>query len=157
MAAPKGNKNRLVHGQRHTRLYNIWRTMKQRCSNHNCINYHNYGGKGIKVCEQWANDFNSFYKWAMANGYENGLTIDRIDTKGNYEPTNCRWATNKVQQNNKSTNRLIEYNGTSHTLSEWADITGIGVGTIWSRLKNGWDVESALTLLPVIGRNQFRN
>lgn len=144
MAAPKGNKNHLKHGMRHTRLYNIWRSMRQRCSNPNCINYHNYGGKGIKVCDEW-NKFEIFYEWAMANGYTEELTIDRIDVNGNYEPSNCKWSSYKEQANNKTNNRQIEFNGESHTLGEWSAIKGIKLATIWNRLKCGWSVEEALT------------
>ena len=143
------------HGMRHTRIYNIWRTMRQRCSNPNCINYHNYGGKGIVVCDEWDKSFEVFYEWAMANGYEDGLTIDRINSNGNYEPSNCRWASYKQQANNKTSNRLVEFNGEVHTLGEWASITGIRLATIWNRLKLGWSIEDALTIKPIVGRNQY--
>lgn len=148
----KGN---YKHGMRHTRLYNIWRSMRQRCSNPKCINYHNYGGKGIKVCEEWQKDFSAFYKWATENGYKEGLTIDRKDVIGNYEPSNCRWSTYKEQANNKRNNRIIECKGISHTLGEWSEITGIKLATIWARLQKGWSVEKALETKPVVGRNQF--
>ena len=71
------------HGMRHTRIYNIWRSMRQRCSNPKCINYKNYGGKGVQVCPEWE-DFQTFYDWAMSNGYTDKLTIDRLDASGNY-------------------------------------------------------------------------
>lgn len=78
--------------------------MKQRCRDVNAINYKHYGGKGIRVCDEWRENFQTFYDWAMANGYRDDLTIDRIDPKKNYEPSNCRWATMKEQQNNRSNN-----------------------------------------------------
>ena len=142
------------HGKRHSRIYNIWRSMRQRCTNPNCINYKNYGGKGICVCNEW-NDFTNFYTWAMANGYKDDLTIDRVDVNGNYEPSNCRWISYKQQANNKTNNRLIEFQGESRTLGEWASITGIKLGTIWNRLNLGWSVERALTEKCFVGHNQF--
>jgi hypothetical protein len=148
----KGN---YKHGMRHTRIYNIWRSMRQRCSNPNCINYHNYGGKGITVCDEWNDSFELFYEWAKKSGYKDGLTLDRKDADGNYEPSNCRWATQKEQQNNRTNNRLIEFQGETHTLGEWSTITGIKLATIWNRLKCGWSVEDALTRKPIVGTNRF--
>ena len=147
----KGNRK---HGMRYTRLYSIWRSMRQRCSNPKAINYKNYGGKGILVCDEW-NDFAVFKEWAMENGYNDLLTIDRIDTSRNYEPDNCRWVSQKMQQNNKSNNRILEFNGVCCTLAEWSDITGIGVSTIWARLKYGWTVERTLSEPVVKGKNQY--
>lgn len=142
------------HGFTKTRLYNIWKSMRQRCKNPKCLNYKNYGGKGISVCNEW-DDFKVFSKWALKNGYTEELTLDRIDVKENYNPLNCRWVSYKIQENNKTSNRYLELNGEIHTLAEWSDITGIKIGTIHARLKRGWNVEKALTLLPIVGRNQF--
>lgn len=94
-----------IHGQSYTKLYNVWNSMKQRCYNRNHDAYHNYGGRGIKVCKSWYTDFTKFYEWSMANGYKEGLTIDRIDNDRGYAPWNCRWTTMKIQSNNRRTNK----------------------------------------------------
>ena len=90
-----------THGKKGSRIYRIWCAMKSRCTNSNVPCYKYYGGRGITVCDEWKNDFMSFYNWAMSHGYAENLTIDRIDVDGNYEPSNCRWATMKEQNKNK--------------------------------------------------------
>lgn len=142
----KRNKENVKHGMRNTRLYKIWCGMKDRCNNYNYHNYQDYGGRGIKIYDEWNNNFKSFYNWAIANGYNDGLTIDRIDINGNYEPTNCRWETMKVQENNKRNNRIILYNGKEQTVTQWAEEIGMKRETLISRLNAGWDIEKALTM-----------
>lgn len=136
--------NNRTHGLRGTRLYKIWQGMKQRCHCPSSVHYERYGSRGITVCDEWRNDFKSFYDWAMANGYSDDLSIDRIDNDKGYFPENCRWASNKDQQSNLRSNRLLTLNGETHTLSEWASIKGVSKATICSRLKRGWSIEKAI-------------
>lgn len=132
----------IKHNESHTKLHQVWSGMKTRCNNPNFEFYKDYGGRGIKVCDEWQNDYIAFRDWALQNGYAEGLSIDRIDVNGNYEPSNCRWVTDKVQANNKTTNRFIEYKGETHTLQQWSEILGVSVGRLFHRLdKMGWSVE----------------
>lgn len=128
---------------KNARLYNIWTGMKQRCENPNHPRYSDWGGRGISVTAEW-HDFASFQNWALQNGYDNSLSIDRIDVNGNYEPANCRWATKKEQANNTRNSRFLEVNGTKHTVAEWSDITGINQATIAGRLRRGWSQRRAV-------------
>lgn len=133
------------HGLCHTRLYHIWNSMKQRCSNPKNISFRYYGGKGISVCKEWQEDFSAFRHWALSNGYADNLSIDRRDSNGNYCPENCTWATSKEQQNNTSYNRLYSYNGETHNVMQWSEITGISPNMLYKRLLRGWSIEKALT------------
>lgn len=136
-------KNNGMYG---TRISRIWRNMINRCYCKGSTEYHRYGERGIKVCDEWRNDFMDFYNWAMSHGYRDDLSIDRIDVNGNYEPSNCRWVTQKEQANNTRTNHYVTYNWKTHTISEWGEITGISCKVLSNRLTNlGWDAEKALT------------
>lgn len=116
----------------------IFYGMKQRCYNKNAPSYKNYGGRGIKICQEWLENSKLFYEWAISNGYRDDLTIDRIDVNGDYEPSNCRWATQKEQANNTRKNIVITYNGVSHKIADWSKITGIDEKTIRKRYNNGY-------------------
>ena len=131
---------RRTHGMSHQRLHNIWLTMRQRCSKPNCSGWRKYGAKGIRVCDEWEHSFECFRDWAYAHGYDDTLTIDRIDPKGNYEPDNCRWVTQKVQQNNRSNNVKLTYQGETHSLVEWSEIRNIPWHILYDRHHRGWDV-----------------
>lgn len=132
-----------------TKLYKVWQAMKSRCTNPHDENYFRYGGRGIKVCEEWESCFKVFFEWSLNNGYEEGLTIDRINNDEGYSPANCRWTSRTIQQNNIRSNHLIEYNGEKHSISEWARIVGISQATLSHRILNGWDVEKALFTEPL--------
>ena len=121
--------------------------MKTRCYNSNYYLYKNYGGNGITVCDDWLgeNGFENFYNWSFNNGYEEKLSIDRIDNSKGYSPDNCRWVTMKEQQNNRTNNRMLTANGETHTMSEWSEISKIPYWTIQRRLKDGWDESLAVT------------
>ena len=124
-----------------TRLHNIWLTMRQRCNKPRCQAYRKYGAKNISVCDEWDKSFESFRDWALSNGYENELTLDRINCKGNYEPSNCRWVTQKVQQNNRSNNVHLTYHGKTLSIMDWANISKIKLTVLYDRYYRGWDVK----------------
>lgn len=142
----KENFNHKKHEKHNTRVYRIWKGIKSRCFNPNRKGFHHYGGRGITMCDEWKDDFQAFYDWAMSHGYEDNLTIDRIDVNGNYEPLNCRWVDSFTQGTNKSDVVFVEYNGEKHPLSVWAEITGIKHATLYNRIvKLRWTPERALT------------
>lgn len=128
------------------KLYSIWRCINNRCYMKNSLSYKNYGGRGIFVCEEWRNDFRPFYEWAMGSGYQDNLTIDRINNDGPYSPDNCRWADKKTQCNNKRSNHIIVYCGDSLTIAEWSEKTGLPRTTIATRLFRGWSEEEAIKI-----------
>lgn len=134
-----------IHGERFSRLYRIWGAMKYRCYNPSAAHYANYGGRGIKVCAEWKRSFPAFQKWALENGYSDGLSIDRIDVDAGYSPGNCRWVDETTQARNKRSNRNLIFRGKNQSVAAWADETGIPAQTIYHRLDSGWLVERALT------------
>ena len=133
-----------THGKKGTKIYNIWRGMRDRTRHESHRQYKDYGGRGIKVCDEW-NSFETFYKWAVENGYRDGLTIDRIDNDGNYCPNNCKFATREEQANNKRNNHILTYNGESHNITQWAKILGVSREAIAQRICRGWSVEKTLS------------
>ena len=132
------------HGYSKTRLYGIWCAMKGRCTNQNNTSYERYGGRGIAICDEWQNNFQAFYNWAISHGYSDESSIDRIDNNGNYEPSNCRWVTMKEQSNNRSSSVCLTHNGETHTLKEWSELTGIKYTTLYSRYSVGESVDEIL-------------
>lgn len=141
----KGNTK---HGLSKTRLHRIWHSMYCRCYYKSTNGYKNYGGRGIKVCEEWKHieGFINFYNWAMKNGYNEELTLDRIDLDGNYEPNNCKWSTPKYQSNHRRNNKIIKYKGIEKTSMQWCEMYGVSQTTFLDRLKRGWTIEQALTI-----------
>lgn len=125
-----------THGMRNTRLYYVWCAMKKRCTNEKDKRFSSYGGRGITVCEEWLS-FDGFYSWSVSSGYKPGLTLDRIDNNGNYCPENCRWITNKEQQNNKRNNIFVTHNGETHTIGQWSKIKKIPYKKLWDAYQNG--------------------
>lgn len=141
----ENGQKRFKHGMWGTRLYGIWHNMNQRCSP-SCpkATYNRYYGRGIRVCPEWEHDFEAFAKWALSSGYNDSLSIDRIDNDGNYEPSNCRWVTEETQANNKSTSRFITYNGETKTLAEWAKKLNINYSTLRTNLSRGKTLEDII-------------
>lgn len=134
------------HGLSKTRLNHTYRHMKDRCYNPKCNSYKSYGARGIKMCDEWLNDFVAFYNWALANGYKEDLTIERVDVNGDYCPENCTWIPMGDQAKNRQNSRLITCNGETRTITEWSRITGHDATTIRRRLNAGLSPEEALTL-----------
>lgn len=127
-------------------LRSRYNKIKERCYSPNCKSYHRYGGRGIKMCDEWLNDFSAFETWCLQNGYAPNLMIDRIDNDGDYSPTNCRFATNKENCQHKGNTRFYTYNGKTQNLMQWCTELNLPYGTILNRLsRNGWTFERAIT------------
>lgn len=134
------------HGLHKSRIYRIYHLMIERCYLNTISDYEKYGKRGIKVCDEWRGEkgFENFYEWSMANGYNDTLTIDRIDVNGNYEPSNCRWTTMEVQNLNRRNTRYLTHNGITKTLVEWGKQSVCGVQIFRARIQMGWDIDKAL-------------
>ena len=135
-----------VVGGKPTRLYKVWDGMKERCYNKSKNYYYRYGGRGITMCDEWHYSFEAFQEWAIANGYREGLTIDRIDNNKGYCPENCRWATIKEQNNNKSDNHYLTFRGETKTIMQWSELTGFSYATL-SRRACKWKYATAEEIL----------
>lgn len=139
---------RKTHGMTNTRLYHEWCNMKSRCDKPSNIMYKNYGGRGIKHCEEW-NKFEAFKDWALEHGYNDCLTLERIDVNGDYEPANCKWIPITEQYNNRTDSHFITAFGKTQTVKQWSEETGIKYDTIHARIKYyGWSNEDALSIKP---------
>lgn len=134
-----------THGYSQTKLYRTYYRMINRCYRENYPHYKSYGGRGIKVCDEWKNNFIEFKNWALKNGYKEGLSLDRINFNGNYEPTNCRWITMFEQASNKRNNLCYTIDGIKKTQTEWCRYYNIPVTNVRRRLSSGWAIEKALT------------
>ena len=135
-------------------LYTTWRSMKSRCDYPSVPQYHNYGGRGITYCDEWK-DFRTFHKWATNNGYSEGLELDRINSNGNYEPSNCRWISHKDNMRNRRNSIRIEYKGETKTLKEWCEELGLPFDTISTRYhKNHGDIAPDELFKPTKHKNK---
>lgn len=134
------------HGKRDVPEYDVWCHLRSRCRNEKDSQYHNYGGRGIKVCDEWYDSFERFYN-DMGQRPSSDHSLDRFpDKNGNYEPSNCRWATQKQQMNNYRGNVLIEYNGEVKTIMEWSESIGIEYSCLyWRIVTNKWAIDKAFT------------
>ena len=149
MGVVESNKRRAKHGMYKTATYNTWRQMKDRCVNPNNARYARYGGRGITICDAWL-AFDNFY--ADMGDKPEGMTLDRIDNNGNYEPENCRWATPQEQSNNVKTNRVFTYNNKTQTLAQWAREKGMAYHVLKYRLNKGWQPPKLFTQENLKGR-----
>lgn len=139
----KERNNGSTHGQTGSLTHKRWLSMRRRCMDSSQPYYHNYGGRGISVCDRW-DSFENFLE-DMGECPSPEMTLDRIDSNGNYGPENCRWATHSQQNRNTSKNRLLTLNGETMCVADWADRTAIKPQTILNRLRYGWSVEKTLT------------
>jgi hypothetical protein len=136
----------VIHGASRTFLYGVWLGIRKRCTNRSEPQYRDYGGRGIRVCEEWMHDFVAFRDWANANGYTRGLDIDRIDNDGNYDPSNCRFVTRQRNNRNKRTTRWLTAFGETKSLMDWAEDGRcvVSYSQLRDRLNDAWPHEDAL-------------
>ena len=149
---PRGCRT-INHGLSHHPLHNRWKAMKERCYYPKNKAYLHYGGRGIKVCDEWRDNFMAFYEWAINNGWDETLTLDRIDVNGDYCPENCKWSTMKEQCHNRTNNVYITIDGVTKLRQDWCEEYGICVSTFRHRLERGLSPYEALTM--PIHKNQF--
>lgn len=138
--------NHLKHGLTGSPLFQVWRSMKVRCTDENARSYPRYGGRGISVCEEWM-DSSRFFQWALDNGYDQGLQLDRIDNNGDYTPSNCRWVTPSENARNRSDNVYVDAFGESKLLLDWFQddrCHANSIVTLRGRLRRGWHPERAI-------------
>ena len=145
-------KTREIHNGRHTKLYEVWKSMRARCSNPNNKRYDRYGGRGITVCKQWDDSFSTFREWAYSSGYHDGLTIERLDNDKGYYPDNCTWCDLFAQANNRCNNHILTINGQRYTIKEASKAYGIGYNTLRSRISRGWDDEVSVAKKDALGK-----
>ena len=127
------------------RLYTTQYNMKNRCNSKKDKSYKNYGGRKITVCKEWLEDYFNFKRWALENGYQSNLTLDRVGSDSGYNPNNCKWSTRIEQNNNKRNNTKLTFDGKTQTLAQWARELGVLRETLRSRIRYGWSVEKTLT------------
>jgi hypothetical protein len=148
------SKANTIHGdskrKAESSLYRIYKHMIWRCENPNCKDYANYGGRGIKVCDEWKKSYLAFKEWALKNGYEPHLTIDRIDVNGDYKPSNCRWITLTEQENNRRDNVFLVFDGVRKTASQWAREYGVKPSKIYYRKRKGWSDDAIKNYLQAV-------
>lgn len=153
-------KQAVTHKGSNDRLYRIWSGMRSRCGNETHSSYHNYGARGIMVCEEWEHSYPAFKKWAIENGYDENAkrgdcTLDRIDVNGNYCPENCRFISNAEQCNNTRRNHLVTLNGETKTFTQWLNEIGIERSTVYGRIDRGWPIYEAF-FTPVNSREHWK-
>lgn len=158
IASERGKKSKIgdrsrKHGDFGTKLYGIWAGMKRRCYNPRTKYYKDYGGRGITVCDEWKNDYSKFKEWALANGYQEGLSIERIDVNKGYSPDNCKFITINEQNSNKRISIRLQYQGKEYSIKELSKLTGIKERTIRDRYERGLPIEEILN--PKIRKNQY--
>ena len=142
--ASKQGKANAKHHQAHTRLYHIYQGMKQRCYNKNALDFANYGGRGVKICDEWLNNPTTFFEWAIDNGYQDNLTIDRIDVNKSYAPCNCKWATRKQQTRNRRNTIYLTYECETQPMSYWAAKFNKNLKSMYKRYHAGWNVNDII-------------
>ena len=143
------------HNSSYTKLYKVWRHIKDRCFNENTENYKHYGGRGITMCSEWKDSFIAFQEWALTAGYKEGMSIDRINVDGDYSPDNCRWTTSLEQARNKRNSWRITINGENKHATEWCAIYNVSYGAAYSRKRKGWDDISCVTI-PTQKRTEYK-